>query len=74
MEDGQVVEKRDTRLPLLLSPVSLMSQWSDSEELVEPVRQRKKIQTRIILKQQPSHFQVEAHPGSIFCCSSTPDY
>ena len=54
MEDGQVVEERDTRLPRLPSPVSLMSQWSDSEELVEPVRQRgniknlKKRQTRII--------------------------
>lgn len=34
-DDGQVVE--DTRLPLLLSPFSLISQWSDIDELVEPV-------------------------------------
>lgn len=40
MEDGQVVEERDTTLPLLLSPVSLISQWSDTEELVEPVRKK----------------------------------
>lgn len=38
MEDGQVVEDRDTRLPLLLSPVSRISQWSDIDELVDPVR------------------------------------
>lgn len=37
MEDGQVVEDRDTRLPLLLSPVSRISQWSDMDELVDPV-------------------------------------
>ena len=37
MEDGQVVEDRDTRLPLLLSTVSRISQWSDIDELVEPV-------------------------------------
>lgn len=42
MEDWQVVEDRDTRLPLLLSPVSRISQWSDMDELVEPVRQVEK--------------------------------
>lgn len=40
MEDGQVVEDRDTKLPLLLSPVSRTSQWSDIDELVEPMRCR----------------------------------
>lgn len=41
-EDGQVVDDRDTTLPLLLSPVSLISQWSDTDELVEPAAQREK--------------------------------
>lgn len=40
MEDGQVVEDRDTKLPLLLSPVSRTNQWSDTDELVEPMRCR----------------------------------
>jgi len=38
-EDGQVVEDRETMLPLLLSPVSRISQWSDIDELVDPVTQ-----------------------------------
>lgn len=38
MEEGHVVEDRDTILPLLLSPFKRMSQWSDMEELVEPVQ------------------------------------
>lgn len=38
MEDGQVVDDRDTRLPLLLSPVRRISQWSDIDELVDPER------------------------------------
>lgn len=38
MDDGQVVEDRETRLPLLLSPVRRTSQWSDIDELVDPVR------------------------------------
>lgn len=33
-----MVEDRETRLPLLLSPVRRISQWSDIDELVEPVR------------------------------------
>ena len=37
MEEGQVVELRETTLPLLLSPARRISQWSDMEELVEPV-------------------------------------
>lgn len=40
-DDGQMVDDRDTRLPLLLSPVSRISQWSDIDELVEPVRHTK---------------------------------
>lgn len=47
-EDGQVVDAWDTRLPLLLSPVSLISQWSDTDELVEPMTQRKKFERRNI--------------------------
>lgn len=46
MEDGQVVEDRDTRLPLLLSSVSRISQWSDIDELVDPVRHRGKRRIR----------------------------
>lgn len=38
MEEGCVVDNRETTLPLLLSPVSRMSQWSDTEELVDPKR------------------------------------
>lgn len=41
MEDGQVVDERDTRLPLLLSPFSRISQWSDMDELVEPFKYAK---------------------------------
>lgn len=41
MEEGQVVEDRETRLPLLLSPVSRINQWSDIDELVDPVREKK---------------------------------
>ena len=37
-EEGQVVEWRDATLPLMLSSVSRISQWSDMEELVEPGR------------------------------------
>lgn len=36
MEEGKVVEERETMLPLLLSPVRRISQWSDTEELVDP--------------------------------------
>ncbi len=38
MEEGHVVEDRDTILPLLLSPFKRMSQWSDIEELVDPAQ------------------------------------
>lgn len=44
MEDGQVVEDRETRLPLLLSPVSRISQWSDIDELVDPVKHKEGIE------------------------------
>lgn len=37
-----MVEERDTKLPLLLSPVRRISQWSDMDELVEPDRERRK--------------------------------
>lgn len=37
MEDGQVVEDRETMLPLLLSSVRRISQWSDIDDLVDPV-------------------------------------
>lgn len=36
MEGGNVVEVRETMLPLLLSSVSRISQWSDIDELVDP--------------------------------------
>lgn len=36
MDKGCVVDDRETTLPLLLSPVSRMSQWSDTDELVDP--------------------------------------
>lgn len=36
MEDGQEVEERRTRLPLF-SSVNRINQWSDADELVEPV-------------------------------------
>lgn len=38
LDEGQVVEERETILPLLLSPASRISQWSDIHELVDPVR------------------------------------
>lgn len=42
-EEGQVVEERDTRLPLLLSPFRRTSQWSDMEELVEPTEGEREV-------------------------------
>lgn len=33
---GCAADDRETTLPLLLSPVSRTSQWSDTDELVEP--------------------------------------
>lgn len=37
-DEGAVMDDRDTRLPLLPSTESRISQWSDTDELVEPVR------------------------------------
>lgn len=38
-----MVEERDTRLPLLLSPFRRTSQWSDMEELVEPTEGEREV-------------------------------
>lgn len=48
MEEGCVVDNRETTLHRLLSPVSRMSQWSDTDELVDPKRK---------------HRQQEKHPS-----------
>lgn len=45
MEEGKVVEERETMLPLLLSPVRRISQWSDTEELVDPWKHNESRQT-----------------------------
>lgn len=42
--EAQAVDERDTVLPLLLSSVSLMSQWSDKDELVDPLEHKWKLQ------------------------------
>lgn len=44
-----MVEERETTLPRLLSPVSRMSQWSDIDELVDPVRRGTIVEIIIII-------------------------
>lgn len=46
-KDEMLLEEGDTKLPLLLSPVSLISQWSDTDELMDP--KIKEIKTKMII-------------------------
>lgn len=45
VEEGKVVEEWETMLPLLLAPVRRISQWSDTEELVDPWKHNESRQT-----------------------------
>lgn len=42
MEEGKVVEVRETMLPLLLSSLRRINQWSDIDELVDPLATQRK--------------------------------
>lgn len=46
-KEEMLLEEGDTKLPLLLSPVSLISQWSDTDELMDP--KIKEITTKMII-------------------------
>lgn len=46
---GPEVGPADTRLPLLLPPVSRTSQWSEVDELVEPAKRSKEANGNVFL-------------------------
>lgn len=51
MEEGKVVEVRETMLPLLLSSLRRINQWSDIDELVDPLATQRN-RRKLILWQQ----------------------
>lgn len=63
--EGQGAELQDSRLPRVLLPPwppSLMSQWSDKEELVEPAEEAQKKVHRPPLQQPAEHPRATPHP------------